>query len=117
MNLGVIGSAVSLLTMLLFAIGSLITIRTRRLSTEAKELRELRDYNVASTGYIYELEMALMEVTKKTGTTVTITKPDILKKSYIEQRAQDSGNPQIQQMAQLLEDLQKRMPMGKGSDD
>lgn len=120
MNLGAIGTAISLLTTFLFAVGGLITIRSRRLSNEAKELRELREYNVASTGYIYDLEMALMEITKKTGVALKIDKPEILKRSYLEARAQESGNQELQQMAQLLTDLRDRTPdlqTGKGTNE
>jgi hypothetical protein len=106
MNLATVGTVVSLLTTLVFIAGSLITIRSRRLSTEAKELRELRDYNVAAMGYIYDLEMTLTEMSKKTNTSYRVDKPEILKTSYIEERAQTSGNPEIQQLAEMLRQIQ-----------
>lgn len=115
MNLGTIGTVVSLLTTLLFALAGLITIRSRRLSNEAKELRELRDYNVAAMGYIYDLEMALTEISKKTSTSYRVEKPEILKTSYIEHRAQTTENPEIQQLAELVQQLQSRHATELGS--
>lgn len=110
MNLGAIGGLISLLTTFLFAIGGLVTIRTRRLSREATELRELREFNVASMGYIYSLEMAIQQIQHKYPITVKVEKPEILTKSYIEERAETTQNSELQQLTGILQLLSTQAP-------
>ena len=111
MNIGALGTGISVLTTVLFVIGGLITIRTRRLSTEAKELRELREMNRAAMSYIYDLEMAIDEVSRRSGIKLAaMDKPEILKRSYLEQKAQESGNPEIQGVLDIMQEIRNRHP-------
>jgi hypothetical protein len=103
MTLGVV---VTSLTGLLFAIGSLLGIRLRWLSREARDRRELREMNVEAMGYIYDMEMALVEASKALGRKITVEKPEILKRSFLEAKAaqEDKGNT-FTDMAQVVEKL------------
>lgn len=119
MNLGAIGTIVSLLVTLLFGIGSIVGIRQRRLSKEAQDLRELREMNLEAMRYIYQLEFAFNELGVQYGVKLTFTKPDILKKSYLEKKAASDKNNEFGQVAKVLEELGKRVekiPLG-GSDE
>jgi hypothetical protein len=118
-NLGAIGTIVSALVTILFGIGSVIGIRQRRLTKEAQDLRELREMNLEAMKYIYQLEHAFNELSVEYGVKLNFTKPDILKKSYLEKKAATEKNNELQQVAQVLEELGKRVekiPLG-GTDD
>jgi hypothetical protein len=118
-NLGAIGTIVSALVTILFGIGSVIGIRQRRLTKKAQDLRELREMNLEAMKYIYQLEYAFNELSVEYGVKLNFTKPDILKKSYLEKKAATEKNNELQQIAQVLEELGKRVekiPLG-GTDD
>jgi hypothetical protein len=118
-NLGAIGTIVSLLVTLLFGLGSVIGIRQRRLTKEAQDLRELREMNLEAMKYIYKMEFAFTELSVKYGVELNFTKPDILKKSYLEKKAASDKNNEFEKVAKVLEELGKRaekIPLG-GSDE
>lgn len=96
---------------LLGAIGLFIGIWTRRLSREAKELRELREVNRAALAYIYELEIASDEAARKAGVKIQIEKPEVLRFSYLQGRA-DEGNAE---MGQIVDFVKKIGPPGSHS--
>jgi hypothetical protein len=107
-NLGAIGTIVSLLVTLLFGLGSVIGIRQRRLTKEAQDLRELREMNLEAMKYIYQLEFAFNELSTQYGVRLNFTKPDILKKSYLERKAVTDKNNEFKNVAKVLEELGKR---------
>ena len=117
MNLGAIGTIVSLLVTLLFGIGSVIGIRQRRLTKEAQDLRELREMNLEAMKYIYQLEFAFNELGAQHGVKLNFTKPEILKKSYLEKKAATDKNNEFEQVAKVLEELGKRTAKELGGDD
>jgi len=116
-NLGAIGTIVSLLVTLLFGIGSVVGIRQRRLSKEAQDLRELREMNLEAMKYIYQMEFAFAEISAEYGVKLNFTKPDILKKSYLEKKAATDKNNEFEQVAKVLEELGKRTAKELGGDD
>lgn len=108
MNLGAIGTIVSLLVTLLFGIGSVIGIRQRRLSKEAQDLRELREMNLEAMKYIYQMERAFTQISGEYGLEFNFKKPDILKKSYLEKKAASEKNTELEQVAKVMEELGKK---------
>lgn len=108
MNLGAIGTIVSLLVTLLFGIGGIVGIRQRRLSKEAQDLRELREMNLEAMKYIYQMEFAFAEISGKYGVEFSFEKPDILKKSYLEKKAANEKNNELEQVAKVMGELGKR---------
>lgn len=109
-NLGTIGSIISLLTTIAVVVGGLITVRSRRLSREARQLREVRDLNVAAMGYIYELEMAIGQAQRRYNFKVNIDKPDVLKKDYIQEQADATQNTELQQLLSIVQTVQNLNP-------
>jgi hypothetical protein len=103
-----IGSAVSLLTFVLFVAISLAGVRTRRLSREARELREIREINVDALRYIYNLEIAADQAAQVAGVTLNVEKPESLKRSYLIERAGD--NSELSHMADVAKMLQQANP-------
>lgn len=117
MTFGALGTAIALLSALLFAIGSVVAIRQKRLSQEAKDLRELRETNVEAMGYIYDLELAIREASRELGRKITVDKPDILKASFLEAKAEKEGNNALQDMANTINKLHtdgKKAITGRG---
>lgn len=109
-NLGTIGSIISLLTTVAVIVGGLVAVRSRRLSREARELRAVRDVNVAAMGYIYELELALGQASRRYNFRVTIDKPDVLKTEFIEDKAAATDNSELQDLLTLVQKFQSFNP-------
>jgi hypothetical protein len=109
-NFGAIGGVISLITTFLFAIGGLVTIRARRLSKEASELRELREMNVAAMRYIYDLEMAADEAARLAGVKLNLVKPDLLKRSFIEAKVESTNNSELDQVLAVMKAFQQQQP-------
>lgn len=99
-----INALISGVSGLLGAIGLAIGIYTRRLSKEAKELRELREGYRAALSYIFELELAADQAARVAGQKVNIEKPEILKTTYLKGRA-DEGNSEIENVIKYVEGL------------
>lgn len=117
MTFGVLGTVIALLSALLFAIGSVIAIRQKRLSQEARDLRELRETNVEAMGYIYDLELAIREASKELGRRIIVEKPEILKASFLEAKAKTEGNHALQDLAETINKLHadgKKAITGRG---
>lgn len=117
MTFGALGTAIALLSALLFAIGSVLAIRQKRLSQEAKDLRELRETNIEAMGYIYDLELAMLQASKELGRKIVVEKPEILKVSFLEAKAEREGNHALQDLAETINKLHtdgKKAITGRG---
>lgn len=100
----VIQALISGVSGLLGAVGLAIGIYARRLSREAKELRELREGYRAALSYIFELELAADQAARVGGLALNVEKPEILKQSYLKGRA-DEGNSEIERAIKFVEQI------------
>lgn len=105
MNLGIYGTVITGLGILLFAIGSLVTVRVKWLSREARDKRELREVNIEAFGYIYDLERALQEASHALGRKIVVEKPEILKSSYLEKKGESNASNAVLEMAEIVKKL------------
>jgi hypothetical protein len=67
---------------------------------------------LASQGYIYRLESALLEACNQLGVepnAEALAKPEILQRSYLVKKAREEGNREIQNLITTMSDVQEQM--------
>lgn len=112
MSPDMINALISGISGLLGAGGLAIGVYTRRLSKEARELRELREGYRAAMSYIFDLELAADEASRRSGLKINIIKPEILKVSYLMGRA-DEGNSEIEKVVKFVENLKSGLDLNE----
>lgn len=100
MSAGEIGTIFSSLVALLFFLISLAGWRSRRAGREAKELRQVKEINIAAMGYLYEVRMKAAT----NGWKLPIL-PKELTPEYIEGKAEGEDNAELAQLAEVLKGM------------
>lgn len=100
MTTGALGTLVSGLTTLLFLILALATFRSRRTGREAKELRQVKEINIAVMAWSYSVrQLAALSGWKLPPI------PKEMTPEYLMGKAESEGNVELAQVAEIMAKL------------
>lgn len=111
MNIGAIGTLISALATALFLVLALASFRSRRTGREAKELRQVKEVNIAVLGWAYRVR-ALAAVSGWELPPV----PKEMTPEYLMGKAEGESNVELEQVAKLVATLTGK-PLGGDHDD